>query len=56
MDLAHILHLHFGAFKDKKVNTIQGNIKGATDNLNFKNREVKKLNEALEDFFYSSTR
>lgn len=56
IDIAHILHLHFDAFKNKKVNTIQGNIKGAADNLNFKNREVKKLNEALEDFFYSSTR
>ncbi len=56
LDLANILHFHFGAFKDKKVNTIQGNIKGAIDNLKFKNREVKKLSEALEDFFYSSTR
>ena len=52
-DIASILHLHFQAFKNKKINTIQGNIKGATDNLNFKNFRVQKLNEALAEFFYS---
>lgn len=52
-DIASILHLHFEAFKNKKINTIQGNIKTATDNLNFKNPKVQKLNEALEDFFYA---
>lgn len=31
IDIAHILHLHFDAFKNKKVNTIQGNIKEAID-------------------------
>lgn len=53
IDIAHILHLHFDAFKNKKINTIQGNIKTATDNLNFKNQKVQKLNEALEGFFYA---
>lgn len=53
IDIASILHLHFEAFKTKKINTIQGNIKVATDKLNFKNAKVQKLNEALEDFFYS---
>ena len=52
-DIASILHLHFEAFKNKKINTIQGNIKAATDNLNFKNSNVQNLNEALEEFFYS---
>jgi hypothetical protein len=52
-DIASILHLHFEDFKTKKINTIQGNIKGATDNLNFKSAKVQKLNEALEAFFYS---
>lgn len=52
-DIASILHLHFEAFKNKKINTIQGNIKGASDNLNFRNSKVQKLNEALSEFFYS---
>ena len=52
IDIASILHLHFETFKNKKINTIQGNIKGATDNLNFKNSRVQKLNESLEEFFY----
>lgn len=53
LDLAHVLHLHFEAFKDKKVNTIQGNIKEATDKYRNNNPKVQKLNKALEEFFYS---
>ena len=53
LDLAHVLHLHFDAFKDKKVNTIQGNIKEATDKHRNNNPKVQKLNRALEEFFYS---
>lgn len=53
INIAYILHLHFEPFKNKKINTTQGNIKTATDNLNFKNQKVQKLNEALEDFFYA---
>jgi hypothetical protein len=53
VDIASILHLHFEAFKNKKINTIQGNIKAGTDSLNLKDPKVQKLNQALEQFFYS---
>ncbi len=53
IDIAHILHLHFDAFKNKKVNTIQGNIKEAIDKHRNNNAKVQKLNKALEEFFYS---
>jgi hypothetical protein len=53
LDLAHVLHLHFEAFKDKKVNTIQGNIKEAADRYRNDNPKVQKLNKAFEEFFYS---
>ena len=53
LDLAQVLHFHFEAFKDKKVNTIQGNIKEATDRYRNDNPKVQKLNKALEEFFYS---
>ncbi len=53
IDIAHILHLHFDAFKNKKVNTIQGNIKEAIDKHRNNNSKVQKLNKALEEFFYS---
>lgn len=52
IDIAYLLQ-RFEAFKNKKINTIQGNIKTASDNLNFKNPKVQKLNEALEEFFYT---
>lgn len=53
LDLAHILHFHFDAFKDKKVNTIQGNIKEVTDKHRNNDPKVQKLNKALEEFFYT---
>ena len=51
-DLASLLHLHFEAFKNKKLNTIQVNIKERNETLNLKNPKVQKLTEALRDFFY----
>ena len=51
-DIASILRLHFSTFKDKKINTLQKNIKDAYDRLNQNNAKVKKLTEALDDFFY----
>ena len=51
-DLASHLHLHFEAFKNKKLNTIQVNIKERNETLNIKNPKVQKLTEALRDFFY----
>ncbi|WP_217601991.1 hypothetical protein [Chitinophaga sp. GbtcB8] len=51
-DLASILFLHFDGFKDKKINTIEKYIKECRDRLKPENIKVKKLIEALEDFFY----
>jgi len=51
-DLAAILHLHFGAFKDNKINTLQHKIGDQTERIKASNPKVKKLNEALQEFFY----
>jgi hypothetical protein len=51
-DLASLLHLHFEAFKNKKLNTIQVNIKDHNETLSYKNPKVQKLIDALRDFFY----
>lgn len=51
-DLASLLHLHFEAFKNKKLNTIQVNIKERNETLSNKNPKVQKLIDALRDFFY----
>jgi hypothetical protein len=51
-DLASILHMHFGGFTDKKLNTVEKNIRESRDLLKFDNPKVKKLEAALQDFFY----
>lgn len=51
-DLASLLHLHFDAFKNKKLNTVQVNIKEHNETLSQKNQKVQKLIDALRDFFY----
>jgi hypothetical protein len=51
-DLASLLHLHFEAFKNKKLNTIQVIIKERNETLNLKSPKVQKLADALRDFFY----
>jgi hypothetical protein len=51
-DLASILHLHFGEFANKKANTVEKYIRECRDLLKPENPKVKKLAEALEDFFY----
>jgi hypothetical protein len=51
-DLASLLHLHFEAFKNKRLNTVQVNIKERNETLNLKNSKVQKLADALQDFFY----
>ncbi|MGI8634073.1 MAG: hypothetical protein ACR2KZ_01585, partial [Segetibacter sp.] len=53
-DIASILQLHFEAFKNKKINTIQGNIKGATDNLNF-NKICKKKALSVSNYWFQHT-
>jgi hypothetical protein len=52
-DIAAILRLHFKDFKTKQPNTIQVNIKKADENIPDKNPKVRKLEEALSDYFYS---
>jgi len=51
-DIASILHLHFEAFKNKRINTLQVKIREAGERLNPGNPKVQKLSAALEDFFY----
>ena len=51
-DIASILHLHFGAFKNKKINTLQVKIREASERLNPNNSKVEKLTRALQEFFY----
>ncbi|HEU4633594.1 MAG TPA: hypothetical protein VFS22_06400 [Flavisolibacter sp.] len=51
-DIASILHLHFEAFRDKKINTLQVKIREASERLNPANPKVQKLSTALQDFFY----
>lgn len=51
-DIASILHLHFEAFKNKKINTIQKKISELTEQLHTTNsQKVKNLEAALQDFF-----
>lgn len=52
-DIAAILRLHFKDFKTKQPNTIQVNIKKADESIQDKNPKVRKLEEALSDYFYS---
>ena len=52
-DIASILKNHFTAFKDKKYNTVQKTVTTANQHINWKDPKLKKLNEALADFFYS---
>lgn len=51
-DMTSILLLHFTAFKGKKLNTVQVKIREADERLNPSNAKVKKLTEALQEFFY----
>ena len=51
-DMASILHLHFEAFKDKRINTLQVKIGKTSEGLNLNNPKVQKLSVALQDFFY----
>lgn len=52
-DIASILHLHFDAFKNKKINTIQKKISELTEQLHTTNsHKVKNLEVALQEFFH----
>lgn len=51
-DIAYILHLHFEAFKNKKINTIQKKISEQTELLHTTNsQKVKNLEATLQEFF-----
>ncbi|MBN8852397.1 MAG: hypothetical protein BGO55_01460 [Sphingobacteriales bacterium 50-39] len=51
-DIAAILHLHFEAFHDNKLNTLQRKVGDQMDRIKTNNLKVKRLTEALQDFFY----
>jgi hypothetical protein len=51
-DIASILHLHFNAFKDEKLNTVQRKVGSQGERIKSTNNSVKKLTEALQEFFY----
>jgi len=50
-DLAAILR-QFEEFKDKKINTLQGNITDSNKELRLDDPKIEQLNKALIDFFF----
>lgn len=52
-DIATILHLHFDAFRENKINTIQRKVGEQFERIKPSQSQIKKLNEALQEFFYS---
>ena len=51
-DIASILNLHFEAYRDNKINTLQRKVGDQQERIKANNPKVKKLNEALQEFFY----
>jgi len=51
-DIAAILHLHFEAFGGNKINTLQRTVGQQAARLKPNHPKIKRLTEALEDFFY----
>jgi len=51
-DIATILHLHFDAFRDNKINTLQKKVGEQSERIKASHPKVKKLSEAMEEFFY----
>jgi len=52
MDLASMLHLHYGAFKGKQINNVQARIGKASEDLKINDLKVRRLTKALTEFFY----
>ncbi len=52
MDIATILHLHFEAFRDNKIPTLQKKVGEQNERLKMNHPPVKKLVDALQTFFY----
>jgi hypothetical protein len=51
-DIATILHLHFDAFRDNKITTLQKKVGEQSERIKASHPKVKKLSEALQEFFY----
>ena len=51
-DIAAILHLHFEAFKEDKFNTVYRKVGHQKEVVKGAKNRVKKLEEALQEFFY----
>lgn len=51
-DIASILHLHFDAFRDNKINTLQRKVGDQMQRIKPNHPKIKKLSEALQEFFY----
>ena len=51
-DIAAILYLHFEAFNDNKLTTVRRKVTEQTDRIRPNQAQVKKLTEALQEFFY----
>ncbi len=51
-DIAAILHLHFEAFRDNKINTVQRKVGDQAERMKANHPKIKKLTEALQEFFY----
>ena len=51
-DIATILHLHFDAFRDNKINTLQKKVGEQSERIKASHPKIKKLSEALQEFFY----
>ncbi|MBN8858656.1 MAG: hypothetical protein J0H29_09725 [Sphingobacteriales bacterium] len=51
-DMAAILYQYFKDFRDVKLDTLQRNISQINSEFNYKDPKVKKLDEAMQAFFY----
>lgn len=52
IDMASVLRLHFADYKDKQQNTIQKEIATVTRELDTNSERFKRLDKALQDFFF----
>jgi hypothetical protein len=51
-DLAAVLRLHFAAFKDNTISTLQKKITEQSERTKSDSPKLKKLEDALQEFFY----
>lgn len=52
IDIATVLHLHFNGFRHRKIPTLQKNIGQLNSEMKPNNSKIKKLSEAMQEFFY----